>query len=167
MNHNPKEVLNNVEKYLGEIDTYRDKFCQMEDVYEELGIFDWFKNYLTKTDLKGMRKFLREAIKLGYTGYVCFKVGTSGCANGMWAYKAESTTGYSPVGECLYKSFTPDYEYWCVEFADGIWSSEIKTINELEEVIQKRGNGYTEESRVVCNKAMELIKEVEELLGEE
>lgn len=89
-----------------------------------------------------MRKLLKEAIKLGYTGYVCFKVGAAGCANGMWAYKEESTTGYAPDGECLYKSFTPSYCYWSVKTVSGEWLPEgdddydpIKTIKQLESFV--------------------------------
>jgi len=105
---------------------------QIRDVYDDLSIFDWWPERLTITHMKQMRAFLREAIKLGYTGYVCFKVGASGCANGMWAYKEETTTGYSPDGDAIYRSFTPDYtEYsYC---RDGNWSEErFKTTKELE-----------------------------------
>lgn len=84
----------------------------MREVCTELSIFDWWNNKLSLSQLKDMRTFLREAVKLGYTGYVCFKVGATGCANGMWAHKAESTNGYSPDGEFVYRSFTPDYTYW-------------------------------------------------------
>ena len=82
------------------------------DVYEELSIFDWFKENLTIHDLEDMENFLKEAIKIGCTGYVCFKVGASGCANGMWAFVNESEDGRSPKGAFLYRSFTPSYTYW-------------------------------------------------------
>jgi len=154
---NAKEVLTNVEKYLSEIDTYRDKFCQLEDVYKELGVFDWFKNYLTKTDLKDMRKFLREAIKLEYTGYVCFKVGVSGCANGMWACKKESTTGYAPDGECLYKSFTPAYNYWSIRTESGSWSEEVRTIKELEELCKTKEKWELEQRLDVAQALKEIV----------
>ena len=89
-----------------------------------------------------MRTFLKEAIKLGYKGYVCFKVGASGCANGMWAYKAETTNGYSPDGDAIYRSFTPDYTYWSF-CKDGKWFPEdgeydsLKTKKMLEQAISK------------------------------
>ena len=82
---NAKNILINVEKYIMDIE---DGICnkyRIWDVCDELSIFDWWSEYLCKTQLKDMRKFLKEAIKLGYTGYVCFKVGRTGCANGMWA----------------------------------------------------------------------------------
>ena len=106
-------------------------------VYDDLSIFDWWPERLTISHMKQMRTFLKEAIKLGYTGYVCFKVGASGCANGMWAYKKESTDGYSPNGDALYRSFTPDYTYYGVSI-DGKWLPEdkeydsLKTIKQLE-----------------------------------
>ena len=70
-------------------------------VCERLSIFDWWVDTISQTKLQDMKKFLQEAIKLGYTGYACFKVGATGCANGMWAYKEESEDGFSPK-ECEY-----------------------------------------------------------------
>jgi hypothetical protein len=102
---------------------------RMDDVYKELSIFDWWTDYLSQSRLKQMSDFLKAAIKLGYTGYVCFKVGVTGCANGMWAYKEESTNGYSPDGECLYRSFTPAYGGWDVKLADGTWVSDSVETN--------------------------------------
>lgn len=43
-----------------------------------------------------MQRFLREAKKLGFDGYCCFKVGEEGTASGKWAYKKDSIDGYSP-----------------------------------------------------------------------
>lgn len=109
-------------------------------VYNDLSIFDWWSERLTISHMKQMRTFLKEAIKLGYTGYVCFKVGASGCANGMWAHKEESKNGYSPDGDCLYRSFTPDYTYYGVNIG-GKWLPEdkeydsLKTIKMLEDFI--------------------------------
>lgn len=114
----------------------------MNKIYKELSIFDWWNSTLSKNQLLEMRKFLKEAIKLGYTGYVCFKVGATGCANGMWAHKELSTTGYSPKGACIYKSFSPDYNYWSITLDGDNWfpkSDEhhkgydsCKTIKEFE-----------------------------------
>lgn len=115
----------------------------MELVYDELSIFDWWPKRLTVSHMKQMRSFLKEAIKLGYTGYVCFKVGASGCANGMWAHKAETTDGYSPKGDAIYRSFTPDYTYWSY-CKDEKWLPEgytrgtydaLKTAKMLEEAL--------------------------------
>ena len=114
-------------------------FC-MDAVCAELSIFDWWKEHLSLSQLKDMRKFLKEAIKLGYTGYVCFKVGTKRCANGMWAYKALSTDGYSPKGAALYKSFTPDYNYWSVCDDNEKWykGDELTTIKALENYLAEQ-----------------------------
>lgn len=90
----------------------------MRECCNDLSIFDWWTEYITIGKLKEMRTFLREAIKLGYTGYVCFKVGASGCANGMWANKLPTTNGYSPDCEFLYRSFSPDYTYWDITYPD-------------------------------------------------
>ena len=135
---NAQEVLKNVEAMITDLENqngrrygYRPSY-RIADVCNELNIFDWWNENLSKSQLQDMKKFLKEAIKLGYTGYVCFKVGATGCANGMWAYKEESTTGYSPDGETLYKSFTPAYNEWSFKNADGEWTYEIKTIKELE-----------------------------------
>lgn len=135
---NAKQVLKNVERLIAEGRSYK-----MDSVYRELSIFDWWVDNLSQTKLKDMRKFLTEAIKLGYTGYVCFKVGATGCANGMWAHKKESEDGYSPDGDCLYKSFTPAYNYWNIRVGDH-WMpdddnemkyDDIKTIKDLEKFI--------------------------------
>lgn len=110
----------------------------MWEVYDDLSIFDWFTDTLSKSRLRQMASFLRVAHKFGYDGYVCFKVGCSGTANGMWAYKAESTTGYSPDGEYLYHSFTPEYNEYAVCLKDGCVchnSQPIRTIKDLKAAI--------------------------------
>ena len=113
----------------------KNKGYRINCVYDKLAIFDWWSEYIGVNKLKDMRVFLREAIKLGYTGHVDFKVGAAGCSNGMWAY-----TGDSDDGPYLYKSFTPDYNEW--EVVDVIDGKEvesgfmrIKTVNELEDYI--------------------------------
>ena len=142
------EVLKRVEEYL---DKPQSKFL-INVVYNDLSIFDWWPEYLSKSKLKEMRQFLKEAIKLGYTGYVCFKVGAKGCANGMWAHtELETDDGYSPSNcPTLYRSFTPSYTYWDITDKDGNWDWEgkykdetdrrtnydkIKTIKQLEAFI--------------------------------
>ena len=82
--YNAKTVLNKLEAMI-ERGFSRD----IRQVYDDLSIFDWWPKKLTITHMKQMRTFLREAIKLGYDGYVCFKVGASGCANGMWAHNED------------------------------------------------------------------------------
>jgi len=159
---NAQPVLLAVEKWIRILEArYRyyagSKWCQrhyccvpMREVYRELSIFDWWVDELTLSRLKEMRTFLREAIKLGFTGYVCFKVGATGCANGMWANKLPTTNGYSPECEYLYRSFTPDYTCWDIcynnEFGDksdqltkrvGKQYDEITTIKELEEALRQ------------------------------
>ena len=151
--YNAENVLAEVDKLIAELDKkkssipkswwtgkplYHVKGYKMDDVYDRLSIFDWWVDTLGYTRLTQMRGFLREAIKLGFTGYVCFKVGASGCANGMWASTEESTNGYSPDGgETLYRSFTPDYTYWSFT-RNGEWLppketfDSIKTVRQLE-----------------------------------
>lgn len=125
---NARNVLRNIENCIEELEerqgrwtldrryievgyTAKYKF-RIRAVCNELSIFDWWNEGLSLTQLKQMRTFVQTAIKLGFTGYVCFKVGAAGCANGMWAYKKESTTGYSPDGDCLYHSFVSSYSYY-------------------------------------------------------
>lgn len=81
-------------------------------VCDELSIFDWWKDNISIADQKAMRAFIRTAEKAGYHGYVCFKVGAKYCASGMWAYRAESTDGYSPDGDFIYRSFQSSNNYW-------------------------------------------------------
>lgn len=125
-NYNAAPVLNRLEQLID-----RGFSRRIVDIYDDLSIFNWWPEKLTINHMKQMRTFLREAIKLGYTGYVCFKVGASGCANGMWAHKKESTTGYSPDGDCLYRSFTPDYTYWQFRKNDK-WFPETEHYDDLK-----------------------------------
>ena len=141
--HNAKEVLEVVESLIseihelnergkrewlsyGEYDNVRIKrvkckfFYRIWNVCDELSIFDWWNDCLSESQLKQMRSFLKTAIKLGFTGYVCFKVGASGCSHGMWAHKKESTNGYSPDGDVLFHSFRSGDNYWDVEI-NGKW----------------------------------------------
>ena len=115
----------------------------MREVCDDLSIFDWWNDTLSVTNLKQMRSFLKAAIERGYTGYVCFKVGARGCSNGKWAHKEETETGYSPDGEFLYRSFTPDYTCWSLKHADGNyypsddeWCS-CKTVKQLDKLVAK------------------------------
>ena len=120
-------VLENVIALIAKLEATDDKSRRKVRTYEymhRLSIFDWWKDWLTLSDLKSMKAFLTKAIKYGYNGYACFKVGASGCANGMWAYKEESTSGYSPDGEFLYRSFTPSYTAWDAKLADGTYVGE-------------------------------------------
>lgn len=140
--HNAEQVLEKVEHYIERGGSY-----PMDYVYDDLSIFDWWPKRLTQTHLKQMRTFIKEAIKLGFKGYVCFKVGASGCANGMWAADVPSTNGYSPDNcKTLYRSFTPDYTYYSVDLNDGRGYipgdkeyDSIKTIKMLEELLEKNG----------------------------
>lgn len=140
--YNASAVLVKVEELLDNLN-YKGATYNISDIYKELSIFDWWNESLGKSKLLDMRKFLKEAIKLGFTGYVCFKVGASGCANGMWAHKEETTDGYSPKGACLYKSFTPDYECWAIDFKGkgflpkGDKYDSLKTIKDLENFIEE------------------------------
>lgn len=116
--YNAKPVLERLEKLI-------ERGCSMPitQVYDDLSIFDWWPERLSITHMKQMRTFLKLAIELGYDGYVCFKVGASGCANGMWAAKEPTTTGYSPDCDTIYRSFTPDYTYYSAS-VNGKWIPE-------------------------------------------
>lgn len=120
----PATILSNVNSLIDKLSSAKyswERKARIDDVYDELGIFDWWKDYLSISQLKQMKKFLETAISMGYTGYACFKVGAVGCANGMWAHKDESTTGYSPDGEAIYHSFVCDENYWGVSFGGNKW----------------------------------------------
>lgn len=109
--YNAQNVLDRVQEI---ITAYRTQLY-IPDVYADLSIFDWWKSSLTLSDLKQMRTFLKAAVDLGFTGYVCFKVGAAGCAHGMWAHKEESTNGFSPECDFLYHSFRPGDNFWDAE----------------------------------------------------
>lgn len=147
---NAQDVLDRVEDLL---ERYQCKI-QITSVCEELSIFDWWTDYLSESKLREMRQFLKEAIKLGYTGYVCFKVGVKGCANGMWAYTADRTPdGYSPKGcPTLYRSFTPAYRYWDVTDRLGSWDWD--------------GKYESEEARWYENDRLKTIKDLEAFIEE-
>ena len=154
--YNAQPVLLAVERYIHILEMKHRNFSSwsrrykltMDECFEELSIFDWWVDDLSLSKLKEMRTFLREAIKLGYTGYVCFKVGATGCANGMWANKLPTTDGYSPRDcDFLYRSFTPAYTYWDITYEGrardddrlsyrvGKEYDELKTIKDLENAL--------------------------------
>lgn len=143
------QVLERVEERIAWFEDNPYSRLRIDECYKEFSIFDWWPEYLTKSKLYEMRQFLKEAIKLGYTGYVCFKVGATGCANGMWAHtELETDEGYSPDGcPVLFRSFTPAYRYWDVTDRQGSWDwdgkyeseedrrqnwDRLKTIKDLE-----------------------------------
>ena len=90
----------------------REVRLRIRNVCDKLSIFDWWKDYLSLSQLKQMRSFLVTTGKLGFNGYVCFKVGSVGCSHGMWCYVKESTNGYSPDGAFLFHSFVSGENYW-------------------------------------------------------
>ena len=138
----PKEKYN-ARAVLNKLEVLIERGCsrEMRQVYEDLSILDKKTKRLTIANMKQMRTFLKEAIKLGYDGYVCFKVGASGCANGMWAHKEEGRVVgkdvYSPDGDAIYRSFTPDYTHWSFK-KNGEWLpgnedyDSLKTIKQFE-----------------------------------
>lgn len=140
--NNATPVLLNVEASLVDIKKTWNNRLKIREVCNDLSIFDWWSDELSATQLKAMRSFLKEAIKLGYTGYVCFKVGAKYCASGMWAYKAESTNGYSPDGPCIYRSFQSDGNHWDACDDEGYWLStdmsydELRTVRQFEKALK-------------------------------
>ena len=139
--YNAENVLNNVNKCIDELTSAKatrnydySRIRRMgwmssrlefiiDSVYDELSIFDTWMKYLSMSQLKQMKSFLETAIKLGFTGYVCFKVGSVHCTHGMWAFTKESTNGFSPDGDTLFHSFRCDYNYWDMEL-NGVWMHE-------------------------------------------
>lgn len=128
MNMNRESVAKNVDALIAVLEGYKVRGMKprvrISVVYGNLSIFDWWNDYLSLTQLKQMRDFLKTAGEMGYNGYVCFKVGAKGCSHGMWAFKEESTTGYSPDGECLHHSFRSGDNYWNVLLPSGLWLSD-------------------------------------------
>lgn len=108
------EVLKNIESYME-----YGHAVQTWIASDDLSIFSWKKESLSKAELRQMRSFVKHAIELGFKGFVCFRVG-----EGMWAYKAESENGHAPLGDWLYRSFSP-YEgaYYDVH-SRGKWLTE-------------------------------------------
>ena len=132
--YNAKKVLERLEAMIE-----RGRSREIRQVYEDLSIFGWWPKRLTITHMKQMRTFLKEAIKLGYDGYVCFKVGASGSANGMWAHKEEGKVigkdVYSPDGDAIYRSFTPDYTCWAFK-KDNKWMPDYEDYDSLKTIEQ-------------------------------
>lgn len=124
-------ILENVEHHIAELENRAYvRFEYIHKVCNELSIFDWWNERLSVSQLKAMRMFLKNAIKLGYDGYVCFKVGAAGCASGMWAYKEDTKTGWSPDGPYVYRSFLCKDNWWAYGDDDGN-SGNAKTLREL------------------------------------
>lgn len=124
---NAYEALRNVNTLIRDGEVFKAtrnyaKKWNISDVCDQLGIFDWWNEKLSMTQLKQMRNFLVNAIELGFDGYVCFKVGATYCSHGMWAHKEESTDGYSPrTGACLFHSFRNGDNYWDLRLDNGDW----------------------------------------------
>lgn len=140
-----QEILNNVNELIADGEAFKKNYGYSEkwrirNVCEQLGIFDWWNENLSVSQLKQMKKFLETAIELGYDGYACFKVGASGCSHGMWAHKKDSEDGYSPDGACLFHSFRSGDNYWDARFDDGKWlGNDDKfefTLKEIKEAIK-------------------------------
>ena len=123
----------------------------MDAVYDALSIFDWWTETLSMSQLKQMEKFLKQAINLGFTGYVCFKVGAKYCAHGMWAHKEESTNGYSPDGDVLYHSFRSGDNYFDMEL-NGKW---------MRDLLPGRHDGEYEFTLAEVKQAMDTVAKVE------
>ena len=156
-NKNAKVVLENVEGLINLLESLTDdekrrwfgfekngfhlergKF-RMREVCSPLSIFDWWNDTLSLSQLKQMRTFLKTAISLGFNGYVCFKVGAAGCANGMWAHTETSKNGFSPnTGECLYHSFvsTDNYFDYCSDCATNEWHNGYEKNLKLKDIKQ-------------------------------
>ncbi len=136
---------------------------RIDNVYDDLAIFDWWPEYLTPSHLKKMKSFLTQAIKLGFDKYCCFKVGASGCANGMWASDTPTTDGYSPKDcKTIYHSFTPDYNYWDVDLGNGFTNQQFKTVGEVKRFIQEETQGVEDMNNTEPDKVPETTEVVDE-----
>ena len=125
---NANECLNNVNELIVKMEVNKNwrygygnrRSVRIADVCSDLGIFDWWDENLSLSQLKKMKRFLERSIALGFDKYVCFKVGAKHCSHGMWAHKDESTDGYSPDGDCLFHSFRAGENYWDAKL-NGEW----------------------------------------------
>ena len=132
-----ESILKNVDNYVAQMDAYRQTYKRNSTLYirevcSDIAIFDWFKPQLSYNRLKEMQMFLRVAMGYDFKGYVCFKVGSAGTANGMWAYKEETTNGFSPEGVTLYRSFsTEDKPYWRIQAKNKVWYPERDAYNSI------------------------------------
>lgn len=127
---NAQEVLNNVDAMLNVAEFFKErhgcaKKWKISEVCDRLSIFDWWNEMLSVSQLKQMREFLQTAIKLGFDGYVCFRVGAKYCSHGMWAHTEGSKDGYSPdKGSVLFHSFRSGDNYWDCK-TDAGWMNEL------------------------------------------
>jgi hypothetical protein len=60
----------------------------------------------------------------------------------MWAHKEETKNGYSPDGDFIYRSFTPDYTNWEAKINGKTYPAETgaewdscKTAKQLETIL--------------------------------
>lgn len=117
-NKTAENILANIEEVLADMEAEKAEWPALRvrrrtyTVAKSLSIFDWFVDEVSMSQLKQMRSFVKSAISAGYTGYVCFKVGSVGTSSGMWAYTVPTTTGFSPDGPCLYRSFQSRLNWW-------------------------------------------------------
>lgn len=138
---NAQEVLNNVEEKITALENWKETRgwtpkLNIVSVYKDLSIFDWRNNKLSLSQLKQMRNFLKTAIKMGFTGYVYFKVGEKYCPHGMWAYKKESKDGCSPNGAILYHSFISGDNFWSAAADNGKWMKNFfATLKEVKQYL--------------------------------
>lgn len=134
---NAKDCLANVNAYIEIGEAMRTRYGRLckwkiSHVCEDLSIFDWYNETLSLSQLKDMRKFLNAAIKYGYTGYVCFKVGTKYCSHGMWAYKSENNDG-----ACLFHSFRRGDNYWDACDDNENWVHPEEDITKIRDIVEK------------------------------
>lgn len=142
-------VLIQIDDLLDKMNEIGASKVRIANVCDKLSIGDWFKTDLLKTNLEEMKKFLLEAESLGFDGHCEFCVGTKDSRNGMWAFKCESTNGYAPTGDYIYKSFSPAQNYWdivigrdilndlegvsvALEYGEQHSYNDLNTINKLE-----------------------------------
>lgn len=105
-----KNVLEATNNIISSLEKDGKNFIDTGKLVEVINLFDWWEDEMSLKDLKEVKLFLEEAIKLGYTGHVCFKYSTFEGANGMWAHKEEKEIRH----DFLYKTFSSRENYWIV-----------------------------------------------------
>lgn len=121
--YNAEHIRDLLKKHIEEMTERKEKFScrgrwysytyrptiRIDDVYKELSIFDWWKHELSLQNVKDMYNFVNKAIKLGFKGYVCFKVGATGCARIAEEF---CNSNFNNPNRDLYTCLTEYLEYY-------------------------------------------------------
>lgn len=134
-----EEILKAVDNYLA-----NGVVQEISSVADSMNITKWSPNvrYLTLTNARQMRVFLREARYLEIGGYAAFQIQLlHGNLITMWAYRFESLDGRTPEGQYLYRKYSASGTYWDITNnkgdvpVPGRRFNALRTIKDLEEFI--------------------------------